>query len=358
MEAFLQVHDDKIPTRDSLGLAWLRQVAPQFDPQSVEVSPIGTGQLAETYRLALDGGAMRDGGPRSVVCKIASSDPSSREIAGSWSLYQREVRFYRELAPTALVDVPGVYATGLADDGTFFILMEDVQGAKPGNQLAGMTVEDARRAVLEAARLHASFWGRGEEPAFAWLETGRIAQAFYPAEVFRQMWPGFRERYADLLAPEHVATCDDFAEFYDGYSAPLDRPRCVVHNDFRADNMLFAPERLAVLDWQSVALGFNAVDVAYVIGGGFDPEQRRAVEAGLLDTYHDELLARGVAGYARQDLAQDYRHFTFAGIVVSVCAAMLVKRTERGDRMFLTMLDRHVRHVRDCNGVELLRERA
>ena len=65
-----------------------------------------------------------------------------------------------------------------------------------------------------------------------------------------------------------------------------------------------------------------------------------------------------VAGYARQDLAQDYRHFTFAGIVVSVCAAMLVKRTERGDRMFLTMLDRHVRHVRDCNGVELLRERA
>ena len=57
MEAFLQVHDDKIPTRDSLGLAWLRQVAPQFDPQSVAVSPIGTGQLAETYRLAFEGGA-------------------------------------------------------------------------------------------------------------------------------------------------------------------------------------------------------------------------------------------------------------------------------------------------------------
>lgn len=354
----MQVHDDRIPTREALGLEWLAQVAPELGPQSVEVSPIGTGQLADTYRLALDFGPGQPGAPASLVCKIASCDPSSREIAGAWSLYEREVRFYRELAPVALVNVPHVHSTGLAEDGSFFILMEDVRSATPGNQLTGLTAEDARRAMVQAARLHASFWERGEEPELAWLEAGRIAQAFYPAEVFRQMWPGFRDHYFDVLSPLQVATCESFAELYDLYSRPLERPRCVVHNDFRADNMLFAPERLAVLDWQSVALGFNALDVAYVIGGGFTPEDRRTVEAALLHSYHDELCTQGVSGYEKADLEQDYRHFSFAGIVVSVCAAMLVKRTERGDRMFLTMLDRHVRHVEDCKGIELLRERS
>ncbi len=43
-----------------------------------------------------------EGAPASLVCKIASADDASRQIANSWSLYEREVRFYRELAPSAL----------------------------------------------------------------------------------------------------------------------------------------------------------------------------------------------------------------------------------------------------------------
>ena len=71
----------------------------------------------------------------------------------------------------------------------------------------------------------------------------------------------------------------------------------------------------------------------------------------------DALIAEGVDDYSRDQLDEDYRHFCFAGIVVSVCAAMLVKRTERGDRMFLTMLDRHAQHAADCDGIGLLRAR-
>jgi hypothetical protein len=83
---------------------------------------------------------------------------------------------------------------------------------------------------------------------------------------------------------------------------------------------------------------------------------RGTVEADLLTHYHDELLHQGVGGYSMTDLQQDYRHFAFAGINVAVCAAVLVKRTERGDRMFLTMLDRHVRHVIDADSIALLQE--
>jgi thiamine kinase-like enzyme len=178
------------------------------------------------------------------------------------------------------------------------------------------------------------------------------------AEVFRAAWPSFRDRYAELLSSEHVAVCSQFDALYDNYAAPLNRPRCVVHNDFRPDNMLFTKDRLVVIDWQSAALGFNGLDIAYVIGGGFEPEGRRGAETELLKIYHDELTRLGVENYTSVDLEQDYRHFSFAGIVVAVCAAMSVKRTERGDKMFLTMLNRHISHVQDCGGIGLLRDLA
>lgn len=323
----------------------------------MEVAPVGTGQLADTYRLTLNWQHLQDGRPTSLVCKLASSDAASREISAHWKLYEREVRFYRELAPQARIDTPHVHATGLAEDGTFFLLMEDLKDATSGNQLAGLQPGQAPAAIREAARLHASFWARGEEPALSWLETGRIAQAFYSATVFRSAWRDFRDRYRGMVPDDQLALCDAFSELYDAYEQPLSSPRCVVHNDFRPDNMMFGKQRLTVLDWQSVALGFNALDVAYLIGGGFGPDERRACEQDLLDLYHATLVAEGVTDYARAQLDEDYRHFCFAGIVVSVCAAMLVKRTDRGDRMFLTMLDRHVRHALDCDGIGLLRAR-
>lgn len=355
----MHVRDDiHIPTADDLGIAWLRRIRPDCTARSAAVSPVGTGQLADTHRLNLRYGVDQGNCPDSVICKIASANPDSRAIARQWSLYEREVRFYRELAPGARIDTPDIKASGLDAEGNFFLLMEDMAGAVPGNQIAGILTKDGRRAMCEAARLHAAFWGTVEDPSRDWLETGRQAQAFYPQEVFRSIWPGFRDRYADALLPEQIATCDRFADLYEAYSAPPARPRCLVHNDFRPDNMLFSPDRLVVVDWQSVARGYNAVDIAYLIGGAFDPAVRVEVEGLLLDVYHEELRAQGVEGYSRQELWQDYRQFAFAGIVVSVCAAMLVKRTERGDRLFLTMLDRHLRHVADCAGMELLRELA
>ena len=336
---------------------WLAAVVPEFAGAKVAVSPVGAGQLADTFRLSLDWGIMQDGRPSSLVCKLASSDASSREISAHWRLYEREVRFYRELAPAARIDTPHVHASGLAEDGSFFLLMEDLNEATPGNQLSGLQAGQAPAAMREAARLHAAFWARADDPALGWLETGRIAQAFYSPEVFRSAWRDFRDRYRGMVPDSQLRLCDAFADLYEAYARPLSTPRCVVHNDFRPDNMMFAANRLTVLDWQSVALGFNALDVAYAIGGGFEPDERRSEEQALLDLYHATLIAEGVEDYSRDQLDEDYRHFCFAGIVVSVCAAMLVKRTERGDRMFLTMLDRHAQHAADCDGIGLLRAR-
>ncbi len=345
-----------------LGPGWitdmLRRQGARAEVESLSLEPVGTGQIGETVRFNLKYRPGTPEGPATLIGKFATSDPTSRHIAATWSLYEREVRFYRELAGRARITTPHCYGAAMAADGSFVLLLEDLAPGRPGDQIAGLSPDNAEQVMREAARLHAAFWDQGDNPELAWLETGPLSQPFYAADVFRGAWAGFRDRYADQLTAEQRETCDRLAEGYDSYIRPLDRPRCVTHNDYRPDNIMFGPgSRLKVVDWQSAALGHNAVDVAYLIGGAFAPEGRSENERALLAVYHDELVAQGVENYGLSELEQDYRHFAFAGINVAVGAAMLVKRTERGDRMFLTMLDRHVAHVRDWDSLSLLENR-
>lgn len=355
------IRPGKIPRPEAVDAPWvtdmLARAGVHADVAGVSVEPVGTGQIGETARLTLTYAPDGRIGPRTLIGKFASPDPTSLQVAQAWSLYEREVRFYHCLAGQARIATAAYFGSQLDEDGAFALLLEDLAPATPGDQFKGLSPAHAHRAMREAARLHAAFWGRGEDADLAWLDSGPLAQPFYAPDILRQTWPAFRDRYADRLSDDQRRVCDALAEHYEAYSRPLARPRCVTHNDYRPDNMLFRGDDLTVVDWQSAALGSNAVDVAYLIGGAFTAADRVAVEQDLLNSYHDELCRQGVSDYPRDELAADYRHFTFAGINVAVGAAMLVKRTERGDRMFLTMLDRHVSHVLDTGALSILTER-
>lgn len=351
---------NKVPRPEDVDAPWIEAMLAASGTRvvvtSLSVERIGTGQLGDTARFRVIYAPGSDPAPTTLIGKFSSTDPTSLEIAAAWSLYAREVRFYHELAADARIAVPTCYGAQMDESGGFALLLEDMAPAAPGDQFKGLSDRDAERAVREAARLHAAFWERGEDAEYAWLETEARAQPFYTPDIFRSTWPGFRDRYDAMLSDEQRRVCDALAEGYDVYNRARPRPRCITHNDFRPDNMLFDDQRLVVVDWQSVALGCGAVDVAYLIGGGYSPDARRAVEPALMTAYFDELAAQGVVGYSRGEFEADYRHFTFAGINVAVGAAMLVQRTERGDQMFLTMLDRHVSHVLDHDALSLLRE--
>lgn len=330
-----------------------------WDIRQIAMEPVGTGQLGDTMRITLAYGDKA--GPATIIGKFAAESQDSRDAAAANALYAREIGFYRDLAPRAGIATAACYGAVLATDGSFALLLEDCAPATVGDQIAGITSAQAMATMAEAARLHAAFWDADADPRLAWLESGEpamrpLAQPFYPADALRGAWPGYRERHAGDLSPELIRVCDLFCERYEGYNAmPQGRARCVTHNDYRPDNMLFTGNAgLKVVDWQSAALGYAAVDVAYLIGGGFAPDLRREAEPVLVDAYYTELLAQGVSGYDRADFAEDYRRFTFAGINVAVCAAMSVRRTERGDRLFLTMLQRHAQHVLDTGALELL----
>ena len=61
------------------------------------VDRIGTGQMSECYRVGLSYAPTAPA--PSVVLKVAATDPMSRQTGVALGLYEREVRFYTDIAP-------------------------------------------------------------------------------------------------------------------------------------------------------------------------------------------------------------------------------------------------------------------
>src|SRR3954471_9834121 len=335
---------------DDLTSEWLAGVV-DAPVESFEVERIGTGQMSQNHRVRLSG----DGAPASVVIKVAAEDPTSRATGVGMGAYEREIRFYRELAPRIGGPLAACLATAFdPSEGWFTIVLEDVAPARQGDQIEGCSVDDACGAMEALARLHAPVFGDPGLGATPWLnQESPVNQA-----LLAQLLAGFFERYEGRIADEHKALCERFVASSDGWTADRRPPLGLVHGDYRLDNMLFgrdgAPRPLTVVDWQTVGWGPPLLDASYFLGGGLSVEDRRAHEEELVRVYHDALRAQGIDGFSWEECWTDYRRQAFHNVLMAIAAAMLVERTERGDDMFMATLARGAQQALDLDSVDLL----
>ncbi|NNC51479.1 MAG: phosphotransferase [Erythrobacter sp.] len=302
---------------------------------SVRWEPIGTGQVGDSVRFHLEGEGVR----ATLAGKFPAADAASRGTAVQFGLYRKEVEFYRQAAPLIDVRAPGVHFADVTEDGAeFCLLFEDLAPARQGDQIAGCGIEDARQAMRQAAAIHAPSWRRADILKAAWVQPpenlGATISAMYP-----QAQALFRERYGSSLEPELMELCDGLAERAGQYFQRDAEPECLVHGDFRLDNMLFdirdGEEPIAVLDWQTTTVGSPMNDVGYFLGCGIG---RLGLdhEDELLGLYYAEMARRG----ARLDPARMERDYSLGilhGISTAVFSAAFVERTPRGDENFLSM---------------------
>jgi hypothetical protein len=319
-------------------------------------APIGTGQMADTTRFALE--YDEDGaGPATVIGKFASADDQSRGTGLALRAYEIEVRFYRDVAALVGARLPTAYAAEIEPEtGWFTLLLQDIAGGIQGDQIEACGPDVAAAVLSEMAGLHAPCWERPELARLEWLDRNTADTNVLLSALVTSLLPGFLERYADRLAPEHQEVCRQFVAHLPEWIGARSGPRTVSHGDFRLDNLLFQPgdPRPAVVDWQTAAWGPASVDVAYFVGGCLSTEDRRAHEDELLAHYHAELSRRGVRDYPMAQLREDYRRDTFGGVLMAIVASMVVQRTERGDLMFVTSTARHAQHVLDAGALDLL----
>jgi aminoglycoside/choline kinase family phosphotransferase len=289
------------------------------------------------FHLAYAGAA---NGPATLAGKFPAEDAMSRGTAAAFGLYSKEVGFYRELRGHLAVRAPQTYAAEIAEDGVKFILLfEDLGPARGGNQLASCSAADARHGIRQAAAIHAPSWNNPVVTELAWLQP-KEGQAEQIKALYLGAQAIFRERYADSLEPEYMAICEQLNALSATWFGREGGPRCVVHGDFRLDNMLFdikgGAEEIAVLDWQTVGIGNGLTDIGYFMGTGIGDDLRRAHEDELLDLYCAEMTAHGVP-LTRTAIWDDYVVGALHGISTAVFSSAYVERTPRGDENFLSM---------------------
>jgi hypothetical protein len=273
--------------------------------------------------------------------------------------YEREVCFYRDVARTVDIRVAACHhAQWSAESGDFVLVLEDLAPGVQGDQVAGCTVEQARTAVLELARLHGPRWDDPSLHELEWLSrrTGTDDGAMLAA-MWAMVLPGFLSTFTPYLSPEAVELVHAFGERIAAWVDGRDGPMTVTHGDYRLDNLMFAsPDGgypVAAVDWQTPGHGPPLGDVSYFLGAGLLPPQRREVERRLLDEYAEALTDYGVDVEAEW-LWHHYRRDAFAGVVMAVIASQIVGASGRSEAMFAAMATRHAQHALDLDSLALV----
>jgi len=321
---------------------------------SFDSKAIGTGQVGANirYQLAYEGKP----GPATIVCKFSSRDPQSAATGVQTLTYETEVAFYRDLADTVEISRPHCYLAAL-ESGTanVVLVMEDLAPAEQGDQIAGCSVEDATRAVDEAAKLHGPRWGDPTLEQLAWLN--RSSQSGGMAMMLGAIWDAFVDRYRSTLEPVTLDAGPEIISLLPSMTQHVPRVLTPIHYDYRLDNMLFGgPRGLVVVDWQTVQLGIGPQDVAYFLGNAFPAAVRRECERELVQRYHRALVDDyGVSDYDFDECWSDYVRSSYASLTMAIFASMMVGRTDRGDEMFMAMANRSAQMAADLDAPSVIK---
>jgi len=234
------------------------------DAVNVRAIGQGLGFLSGRARVTLTYDQSEEGAPATVVVKLPATVKEAVDVAESTHAYEREIRFYREVAPRTPIRVPRMFATIMEPaDNVFILVMEDLKGLTAGDQVIGMSRAQVLAAVQTIAPLHARWWNGDQRQALPWVPSveQQLKMLSLTPEVIRTAWPLFVESFGDSLPPGGRALGERIIQHLDGIMAAfVNGTRTLVHFDYRADNLFIDDDLtrkapIVVVDWQCHDVG-------------------------------------------------------------------------------------------------------
>ena len=164
------------------------------DVLSLETEPMAgeQGMTGQLVRLRVHYAEPQPELPSRLIAEVSAAEPGTRAAINALGHYQRESRFYADLAGRTPVHLPRCYfnhhdeATGAA-----VLLLEDLAPVRAGNSIAGCSVGDVRRVLVDLARLHAEWWQHSELSGMSWLQLRSLVAPEAMVAAFHRAWPSF-----------------------------------------------------------------------------------------------------------------------------------------------------------------------
>jgi hypothetical protein len=187
--------------------------------------------------------------------------PEEGSIPALLGMFDRELRFYREIAPEIGVRTPALYDWG-RDVDEIRIELEDLSGWDEGGDPVAIA------SVLE--ELHRR-WSGSADDRWPWLNRAGAA-ADEIGRLYDRVWTGLRSR-EDVTPPVRV-----LGDALHGRVAALERdesargPRTLIHGDAAVRNTRTSPTaELVLLDWEDVRTAQGEVDLTWLLVSSVEP---------------------------------------------------------------------------------------
>lgn len=354
------------PLVDAIGeidAAWLEQM---YAAAGVKVPHIGmvtraervgNGTSTQVWRIHIGYNVAGSGGaPPTLIVKLPSAERPDSVTEGDLIGCAREGAAYRFLGDTPPMRIPRCYHA--ANEGVRFdLVIEDLgEDARPGDQIAGCSAEDAALVVRELAALHAAYWRSDKLDGLDWpmrmQAIGGTIAPFYAGgiEVLRngagKDWDAGMFELIEAVAPL-------VAPFLQSEPATT-----LIHGELRVDNVLFEADgkRACLIDLAGMSIGDPQRDLAYFLTGSLDPADRRACERALVAD-HAATIRAVDPDYSDEAAWDAYRANAIAGLIYTVAAARVIPETPHNAALLTALARRNVAAITDLDGIAAARNR-
>ena len=285
---------------DELNKEWLSGALGK-PVESFEICPIGGGKgnLGDLVLVSMENSEQ-------VVAKFAADRQESLNAAKRSGLFEREIKFYHELAPKLDLRLPTLLASAYDPSSAYFImLLEYLEPIKDSDSISGIGVDYTRQVLTELSKLHTQGRDLIDTP---WVQTMISQHRINNLTIMIEKgWPVLQKICGELVDPlKDINLIERFLETM-SYLNTLDQT--IVHGDVKPDNLIISNQGVVIIDWQGFGTGPPAWDIAYCMCQCLTTEERRTYESELLSTYPHDLVG--------------YEESLFFGIVIA-CALPLL----------------------------------
>lgn len=361
-----------IPARSrDITLDWLNDVLytsgflRDINIKSITHEPWGVGEgfVSDMARITLEYDGDASHLPKTMIAKLPTSFESANAIAMLFNIYEREIRFYLEVAKQSPVRTPGlIYCDMDLELKRYILILEDCSHYTQIDQIKGLDYEPTKQVALRLADFQARWWDAEELNSFVWMPKNKGPAAMALADTYRGCWD------VSIQSEEFVAALPE-----GGWEAGLriyqhfpwlvenaaDNHLTITHFDFRLDNMFFDFENtndpVIVFDWQAANINRGVIDLSYFLGGSITIELRRKIEENIVKLYHERLLEKGVSGYSYDECWNDYVKGTLTYAYIPVLGfSSLDISDERAKKLGLVLTERHFTSIIDNDATSLL----
>ncbi|KAJ3533408.1 hypothetical protein NM208_g8002 [Fusarium decemcellulare] len=233
--------------------------------------------------------------PTSVFCKAAHSVGNRIMLSGAGTY--SEVLFYNSIRPLVDVEAPTAYFAGYDPKSwASMIMLNDISDRVTfGSHKTILTKTQFAEQIQTLARLHGKFY-QSKEPFFENLigYKEQFDNLVITIDIETVCRTGFLA--AKSAIPPRVFARE--AEIWPVTVKSVERnaslPQTMVHGDVHLGNWYITRDHhMGLADWQAMARGHWSRDLAYVLGSGVTPENRRLWEHEMVRLYCSEFEKAG-----------------------------------------------------------------